>query len=204
MRPSAAFVLIAVESRLTGTRSLCVDPHVVDVSDDALLDSPRPSRSVGRRASRLRRRRPSHGGRWSAPEGSWRSHRSDAPSWTCRAQDTRLVAACSAGSRRSRRLRSGRTNTSSPRRTPSHSCTPHFTVTRSPITTSFSMNTPSQMLHSAPMAAPGSTCANAQMRVPAPTWSDSQSAVRMHVDSSGHVSTPCAPGGYDSPGATDA
>ena len=68
----------------------------------------------------------------------------------------------------------GPTNTSSSSRTPSHSCTPHLTVTRSPTTTSFSTKTPSQMLQSAPMRAPGSTWANAQMRVPAPTLSVSQ------------------------------
>lgn len=35
----------------------------------------------------------------------------------------------------------GPTNTSSSRCTPSQSCTPHFTVTRSPTTTSFSTKT---------------------------------------------------------------
>jgi hypothetical protein len=57
---------------------------------------------------------------------------------------------------------------------PSHSCTPDLIVTRSPTTTSFSMNTWSQTLQSAPITAPGSTWAKAQTRVPSPTWSDSQ------------------------------
>lgn len=68
----------------------------------------------------------------------------------------------------------GPTNTSSPRRTPSHSWTPDFTVTRSPTITSFSMKTWSLMLQSWPRRAPGRTCAKAQMRVPSPTSCDSQ------------------------------
>jgi hypothetical protein len=68
----------------------------------------------------------------------------------------------------------GPTRTRFPNRTPSHSWTPLLTVTASPSTTSFSMNTRSQMLQSRPMRAPGSTCAKAQMRVPSPTWVDSQ------------------------------
>ncbi len=70
----------------------------------------------------------------------------------------------------------GPTKTSSSSRTPSHTCTPHLIVTRSPITTSFSMNTPSQMLQSAPIVAFGSTCANAQMRVRSPIFLLSTSA----------------------------
>ena len=68
----------------------------------------------------------------------------------------------------------GPTNTSSPSCTPSHSCTPLFMVTRSPITTSFSMNTWSQILQSSPIRAPARTCANAQIRDPRPTASESQ------------------------------
>ena len=48
----------------------------------------------------------------------------------------------------------GPMKTSSSMRTPSQSWTPHFTVTRSPTMTSFSMNVWSQMLQSAPMRAP--------------------------------------------------
>src|SRR4051794_3652196 len=70
----------------------------------------------------------------------------------------------------------GPMNTSSPTRNPSHNCTPHFTVTRSPTTTSFSMNTPSQMLHNSPTRAPGNTWANAQTRVPTPISVDSHNA----------------------------
>src|SRR3954447_8295645 len=64
--------------------------------------------------------------------------------------------------------------TSSSTRSPSQSWTPHLTVTRSPMTTSFSTNTWSQMLASRPMRAPGSTCANAQTRLPSPIASVSQ------------------------------
>lgn len=62
----------------------------------------------------------------------------------------------------------GPTKTRCPRRNPSHNCTPHFKVTSSPTTTSFSMNTLSQTLQPLPSLAPGNTCANAQIRVPAP------------------------------------
>src|ERR1700722_4409553 len=62
----------------------------------------------------------------------------------------------------------GPTKTSSSRVTPSQSCTPHLTVTRSPTSAPPSIKVWSQMLQSAPMRAPGSTCAKAQMRVLGP------------------------------------
>ena len=68
----------------------------------------------------------------------------------------------------------GPTNTELPSLMPSQSCTPDLMVTKSPMTTSFSMNTPSQILQSRPIRAPGSTCVKAQIRVPAPTFWDSQ------------------------------
>src|SRR4051812_5848083 len=61
-------------------------------------------------------------------------------------------------------------------RRPSHRYTPRFTVTRSPTMTSPSMNTPSQMLQSWSIFAPGRTWLNAHTRVPAPTSVASQSA----------------------------
>ncbi|GIU88060.1 MAG: hypothetical protein KatS3mg009_2575 [Acidimicrobiia bacterium] len=70
----------------------------------------------------------------------------------------------------------GPMKTSSPMRTPSQSCTPLLIVTRSPTTTSFSTNTPKQTLQSAPITAPGRTCAKAQTRVPGPIEGDSQIA----------------------------
>ena len=70
----------------------------------------------------------------------------------------------------------GPTKTSSSNDTPSQSWTPHFTVTRSPMRTSFSTNTWSQMLQSAPMTAPGRTWAKAQILVRGPTRAPSTMA----------------------------
>src|SRR5688572_4455536 len=70
----------------------------------------------------------------------------------------------------------GPMKTSSSSVTPSHNWTPLLMVTRSPTTTSFSMNTWSQILQSSPIRAPGSTCAKAQTRVPRPTFEVSTSA----------------------------
>ena len=70
----------------------------------------------------------------------------------------------------------GPTKTSSSSVTPSHSCTPHLTVTRSPMDTSFSTNTWSQRLQSAPTTAPGRTCAKAHTRVRGPMRGLSTSA----------------------------
>jgi hypothetical protein len=97
----------------------------------------------------------------------------DAPSWISVTRNCSGVSLLR-GNRSLANVALGPMKTSSPTRRPSHSCTPHFTVTRSPITTSFSTKTLSQMLASVPMTAPGSTWANAQMREPAPTVVDSQ------------------------------
>ena len=84
----------------------------------------------------------------------------------------------------------GPMNTSSSMRTPSQSCTPHLTVTRSPTTTSFSMNVWSQMLQSAPIFAPGRMWANAQTRVRAPTLRRFAQRLRMHELLHGRDSSP--------------
>ncbi len=70
----------------------------------------------------------------------------------------------------------GPIKTSSPTRRPSHSWTPLLTVTRSPITTSFSIKTWEQTLHSAPIFAPASTTTNCQILVPSPIESVATSA----------------------------
>src|SRR5438105_1652142 len=69
----------------------------------------------------------------------------------------------------------GPTNTSSSRRTPSQMRTAFLMVTRLPITAPVSTKAWSPTLQRLPMRAPFMTWANAQMRVPSPTWSLSQS-----------------------------
>ncbi len=70
----------------------------------------------------------------------------------------------------------GPMKTSSPTRRPSHNCTPLLTVTRSPMMTSFSIKTWAQILHSAPILAPGRITANCHILVPRPIVSDAASA----------------------------
>ena len=72
------------------------------------------------------------------------------------------------------KLTPGPMNTSSWTRKPSYKATKFFTVTLSPRITSFSMNTPSQILQSRPSRAPGRMWENAHTLLPAPTTDDSQ------------------------------
>jgi hypothetical protein len=82
----------------------------------------------------------------------------------------------------------GPMKTSSSMTTPSQSCTPHFTVTRSPTVTSFSMNVWSQMLQSAPMRAPAG-CA----RTPRRGCAARRSSIRTSPADAGTPLTPAPP-----------
>src|SRR5712692_2410916 len=70
----------------------------------------------------------------------------------------------------------GPTNTSSSSMAPSQSTTPFLTVTRSPITTLFSITIPAPRSQWDPMRAPGRMWAKASILVPVPTWRLSHNA----------------------------
>jgi hypothetical protein len=99
-----------------------------------------------------------------------------APTWTSVGRKSSRLRLLAERGRRSFVNRTpGPRNTSSSMITPSNNMTPFFTVTRLPIVTPPSTYAWSQILQLRPTSAPARTCANAQIRVPAPTWSVSHS-----------------------------